>query len=139
MHPPIWTHEDEQLWHAYACAALAGHTASWPDAKKAVLVGGAADVADGMLAEHRRRFPRVRALAVLGGDPTGGFATETTRGSTNYEAQAGQSMAGLGPFDVVWVRGDATEEWVRNEVLPRLTLGGVVRAVRRDSTPGQEE
>jgi hypothetical protein len=57
MEPPVWTNGDEALWHAYACAALAG-----PQGKTAIgddqsVTAWCAEVADRMVAEHRCRFP----------------------------------------------------------------------------------
>lgn len=58
MTPPRWTHEDEELWHRYACAALAGQMGQWR--KDTVLAARVADVADAMLEAHLQRFPRDR-------------------------------------------------------------------------------
>lgn len=54
MRPNRWTSEDEELWHAYACAALAGATKG-RDGDPTVI---AADFADRLLEHHRGRFPR---------------------------------------------------------------------------------
>jgi hypothetical protein len=58
MSPPVWTHRDEELWHAYAAAALAGRTVGMGHVGNQVAHETAASDADGMLAEHLRRFPR---------------------------------------------------------------------------------
>lgn len=48
-----WSSTDEQLWHAYACAAMSA-IRSWSGETQS---GAAAALADAMLVEHHKRFP----------------------------------------------------------------------------------
>ena len=58
MTPPTWTHEDESLWRAFACAALAGPQGKTVLGDDQPVTSWCAEVADRMVAEHRCRFPK---------------------------------------------------------------------------------